>query len=49
MFGADEPTPTGYLVCAACLCGAAWERWVSVAEVIAELDPGDTCQVLAET
>jgi hypothetical protein len=41
VFGADEPTTTGYCVWAACPCGAAWERWVSVAEVVADLDPAD--------
>jgi hypothetical protein len=34
VFGADEPAATGYRVWAACPRGAAWEWWVSVAEVV---------------
>jgi len=49
VFGADEPTITGYSVWAACPCGASWQRWISVAEVIGDLDPGDLWRVLAET
>ena len=48
VFGTDEPTCTGYLVWAACPCGAAWEWWVSVAEAVADLEPGDLWRVLAE-
>jgi hypothetical protein len=44
-----SPTTTGYRVWAACPCGASWERWVSVAEVLADLDAGDLWRVLAET
>jgi len=47
--GADEPTGTGYLVWASCPCGAVWEWWVSVAEVVADLNVGDLLRVLAET
>jgi hypothetical protein len=44
-----SPTTTGYRVWAACPCGASWERWVSVAEVLADLDAGDLWRLLAET
>jgi hypothetical protein len=49
VFGADEPTVTGYLVWAACPCGASWEWWVSVAEVVGDLASGDLWRALAET
>jgi len=49
VFGPDEPTTTGSRVWAACPCGAAWEGWVSVAEVIADLEPGDAWRLLAES
>src|SRR5262249_37562271 len=48
MFGTDAPTTTGYRVWAACPCGASGERWVSVAEALADLEPGDLRRVLAE-
>ena len=34
---------------AACPCGAAPAWWISVAEVLADLDPGELLRVLAET
>jgi len=40
---------TGYLVWAACPCGGSWEWWVSVAEVIGDLDVDDAWRALAET
>src|SRR5204863_6745814 len=49
LFGADEPIATGYRVWAAYPCGASWDWWVSVAEVVRDLDPGDLRRVLAET
>jgi hypothetical protein len=48
-FGAEEPTATGYRVWAACPCGASWEWWVSLAEVVGDLDTGDLLRALAET
>jgi hypothetical protein len=41
VFGADEPDTTGYPAWAACPCWAAWERWISLAEVLGDLDAGD--------
>jgi len=49
VFGADEPTTTGYRVLAACPCGAAWEWWVSLAEVLGDLEAGYLRRLLAET
>jgi hypothetical protein len=49
VFGADEPTATGYRAWAACPCGASWERWVSVAEAAGDLDAGDLWRALWET
>ena len=40
LFDADEPTETGYEVWAACVCGAEWSRWVSIADVLADADTG---------
>jgi len=40
VFGADEPTGTGYRVWVACPYGASWEWWVSLAGAVANLDPG---------
>src|SRR5262249_29945422 len=49
VFGADEPTTTGYRVLAACPCGAASEWWVSLAEVLGDLEAGYLRRLLAET
>jgi hypothetical protein len=49
VFGAAEPTTTGYRVCTACPWGASWQWWISVAEAIGDLDSGDVRRVLAET
>jgi hypothetical protein len=46
VFGADEPTVTGYHVWAACPYGAEWTRWVSLQEVARDLDPRDLRWVL---
>jgi len=40
VFGVDEPATTGYHVWAACPCGAAWERWIRLAELLGVLGVG---------